>query len=96
MPACFRRRELARDVVGLEADVVHAFAALVEKPRHRAFGIDRLEELDLRVADGEQRRPHTLVTYLGGLVDVKPENVAVEAVRLLEAANHDPDVVDPL
>ena len=48
------------------------------------------------MADGEQRGAHALIAHLGRLVDPKPESVAVKPVRLLEATNHDPDVVDPL
>ena len=42
-----RRLQLRRDVVGREAHVVQALAALLEELRDAAVRIDRLEQLDL-------------------------------------------------
>src|SRR5207237_10186953 len=95
-PRRLGRGELTLDVVGFETEVVHSFAALLEEARDRPLRVDRLEELDLGMADAEERRTYPLIAHLGRLVDLEAESVAVEAVRVLEAANHDAHVVDPL
>src|SRR5438552_6646634 len=75
---------------------MHAFAALFEEARHGALRIDGLEQLDLRVPDGEQRGAHALVLHFGRLMDREAERVTIEVVRVLEVSDHDPNVVDPL
>src|SRR4051794_24765441 len=48
--------EIVVDAVNLKADVMQPFAALVEVAGDAGLGDDRLEQLDLAVAEREQRR----------------------------------------
>src|SRR5206468_12496602 len=48
------------DVRGLEAEMMEAFAAPGQEPSDPVGGIQRLEQLDLALAGGEQRGPHAL------------------------------------
>src|SRR5262249_11602973 len=60
-PLRFRRGELCRDVIGRKADVVQPFTALLEELRNSSGWVDRLEELDLALAQLEKRRAHPLI-----------------------------------
>ena len=94
MPLALARGELGVDVVGLEAEVVDAFAPLGQELADAALVGERLQQLDLALADLEERRRHVLIEDGLHDLDGKPEHVAPEAVRLLEVADDDPDVMD--
>ena len=61
VPARLQRVEITLDVVDLEADVVQALALAVEVARDAGVRDDRLEQLDLAVAEREQRGLHALL-----------------------------------
>src|SRR6185295_11793121 len=90
-----RRLELAGDVTGRKAQVVQPLAALRQEPADAARRLEGLEELDLALADREQRRPDALIDDGRDLVDGQPEDVAPEAVGLVEAPDDDANVVNP-
>ena len=93
-PAPRARVELASDVRGLEADVVQSLAALLEELCHAARGVDGFEELDLAAPDRQQGRLHALVRDRGLLRHLQPERVLPEGEPVLQAAHHEPDVMD--
>src|SRR5262249_29436164 len=93
-PLAARSLELARDVGGLEADVVKTLAALLEELGHATSGIDGFEQLDLAPPDREQGGLHALVDDGGLLGHPEPERVLPEGEPVLQAAHHEPDVMD--
>src|SRR5213595_3274310 len=64
-PAGGQPRELGGAVVDLEGDVVHARAALRDELPDRRLRTERTEQLDVRVADAEERDFDALVADLG-------------------------------
>ena len=93
-PFCLRVFEIGVDVGGLEADVVEALALAFEEAADGGVGAGGFEELDLALADGEERGFHALV--LDGVlgVDMEAEGVAVELEGVVEGVDSDADVVD--
>ena len=88
------RGERARDVRGRIAEVMQTLAAFGEELADAARRRERLEELDLAVADGEERRPYALILDGRDLVHRQSQAVAPKAVRLLEVTDDDTDVVN--
>src|SRR6266550_120473 len=91
-----RRTDLV-DVVDGVRELLDAGPAALEERRDRRVGVQRCEQLDLRlaVADRQHRLAHALL-----LVDLlghraQPEYVAVERDRLVEVRHRDADVVEP-
>src|SRR5262249_56982927 len=76
------------------ADVVKPLAALLEELGHAASGIDGFEQLDLAPPDREQGGLHALVDDGGLLGHPEPERVLPEGEPVLQAAHHEPDVMD--
>src|SRR2546425_7559597 len=85
----------AGDVRRLEAHVVQPLAALGEEAAHRRGRAQRLQQLDLAVAGGEQRGLHTLLGDLRLAQQGQSEHVAIERVRIGETLHHDSNVMNP-
>src|SRR5947207_15686600 len=66
-------REMRLDVRDPEADVMDAFAALLDELRHRRIGRQRLEQLEVRVADIDERGLHALRRDVLDAVDFQSE-----------------------
>ena len=91
------RREVAeggRNVGDIEADVMEPLAASGQEAAHPVVEVDGLEQLDLALAGGEQRRPDALVGELGLLDHGQPERVAIERVGIGQPFHHDPDMMN--
>src|SRR2546426_2241730 len=90
------RVEFGVHVGSLEADVVEALALALQETADGGVGASRFEQLDLALADGEERRSHALV-FDGVLsMDVEAEGIAVEVKSIVEGVDGDADVVDLL
>ena len=83
------------DVGRLEAQVMQALAASGQEASDRRRRAQRLQQLDLAVAGGEQRGAHALIHELGLPHERQPENVAVEGVGFGQTLHHDSDVMNP-
>src|SRR5438067_13658319 len=81
-----QRREIVVDAINLEADVMEPFAALVEIAGDAGIRDDRLQQLDLAVAEGQQRRPDALLGDDLLLAYGKAERGAIEGHRHLRIA----------
>jgi len=90
-----KARQLLRDVVDLDREVVHPGAPLGQELPHRRFGPTGGEELDPAAADPEERNVETVVVEPLPMLDLGPEEAAVRLDRGLEILDGDPDVVDP-
>src|SRR5262245_31386824 len=77
------RLEIPIDARRAETQVVQALAALLEKSSDARFAVARLEQLDLAVAGGEQRRAHALIGKRGLSDEREAERVAPEVIRLV-------------
>ena len=91
-----QRSQVSVHVGRAEAEVVEPLPSLGEEARHSGVVARGLEQLDLAVARGEERRPHALIGNLRLAEERQPQGVAPEAIRLREASNHDADVVNVL
>src|SRR5437867_300330 len=80
----------------LEADVVETLAFALQETADGGVGARGLEELDLTLADCEERGFHALVfdRVLG--MDMEAEGVAVEVESFVDVVDGDADVVDLL
>src|SRR3954470_6609118 len=56
-------RERADEIVDLDADVMQALAALLEKLRHARARVGRTDQLDATHAVAEDRRAHFLIGH---------------------------------
>ena len=86
--------QLLGEVRDLEADVVEALALLREEARDTGCLVGRLDELDLRFADREERDPDPIGGDVLDLLETEAKEVAVEAERLVDRADHDRNVMD--
>jgi len=81
-------------LAGAEAEVVEPFPPLGQELPDRALGDERLQQLDLAVPRGEQRRAHPLLSDGRLAHQRQAQRVPPEAVGLREALHRDTDVVD--
>src|SRR3990172_2606768 len=88
--------QLRADVRRLEADVVQPFPLALQEPPHRRLRRKRLQQLDLALADGEERGPHALLPHRRRGVHRQPQRLAVEPERLVQAMHRNADVMDLL
>ena len=79
------------DAVG---DVVESRPPAAQELAHRGVGPERLEQLDVAVADVEQRRVDALLGHRLAVDEWHAELVAVERERVVDALDGDADVVD--
>ena len=93
--ALLQMGQRVRHVRRLEAHVVQPLAALGEEAAHRRRRAQRLQQLDLAVAGGEQRGLHTLLGDLRLPQQGQSEHVAIERVRIGETLHHDSHVMNP-
>src|SRR5207249_4792268 len=83
------------DVGRLEAEMMEALAAPREEAPDARGRVERLEQLDLRVAGGEHRGAHALVGERLFLEQRQAEHVAIKPVGVREPLHHDADVMNP-
>ena len=93
-PGIAELRDRRRDVVDAEAHVVQSLAVLVEPGGDRRIGLERLDELQVRVAEIEVREPHRRRRDLLGRPYAKPEALLEERQRPIRAAHHDRNVIE--
>ncbi len=89
-----RLAELAADIVGGERDVMDAFPVVLEETRHRAVRRRRLEQLEVHVADGEERGPHFLRGHFLAVLALEAQRLLVIRNRFVQGANRDSKVID--
>src|SRR6185295_11688877 len=75
-------------------EVVEPFPTLGQELPDGAVGAERLQQLDLAVARGEQRRAHALLLDRRLAHEREAQRVPPEAVGSREALHRDPDVMD--
>src|SRR5689334_14525861 len=78
------------------ADVVHAaIRILLEEIRDRRIVAQRLEQFDLRVAEIDEYRRHTVIGLRHFLRDISAQRVAVDLRSLLDVIGRNGDVIEP-
>src|SRR5438552_14948053 len=82
------------NVVDAQRDVVQSWTALVDIPGDCRFRGSRLEQLELRLPDGDEMRAHALTRHLLGWFDLQAQRVAVERQRRGQILNRDADVIE--
>lgn len=94
VPVATQQLDCAVDVRHDHRDVVHPFAALLEKTHEKAIRAGWLHELDLpTVRELEGLHPESGAIVRSRLVGTPAENIAVQAKRLLDAVNGDGYVI---
>ena len=86
--------ELAAQVADLVRDVVHAGAALREKPADGRVVAERREELEATVPDAHRGRLHALIGHGGAVLDGRAEEALVRVHRCVEIVDRDTEVVN--
>ena len=86
--------EGGRDVVDPVGDVMQAGSALFEEAADRRVGRQRRQELDVALADVEQRRLDALLGHRLPVHQRHPVRVAVDGDRGVEIGDREADVVD--
>jgi hypothetical protein len=87
-------RDRDADVGDLVGDVVHAGAALGEKPADGRIIGERGQELDPAVADANRRSFHALLVHAGPVLETPAEETLVGSNGLVEVRDGNADVVD--
>ena len=87
--------ELGVDVVHRVGDVVHARAALGQVLADRRVGAERGQELDVPLADVQQRGVHALLLDRLAVGQGHAQGVAVEGERAVDVLHGYAHVVDP-
>ena len=91
-------RQVRRQVVAHQADVVHALAALGQEAGHAALRVRWLHQLDARgaaVAGRQEAESDALLREVErGSLGPPAEEALVARQRLVDRAHHDGDVVD--
>ena len=93
-PSTLDRLERGVDVAHLIGDVVKAGAALREELAHRGVLAERRKQLDVVLADVEQRGLDALLLDDLAVDELEAELLAPQLERGLELLDGDPDVVD--
>ena len=78
----------------LEADVVEALALVGQEAGHAGRVVRRLDELDLRLPDSEERDRHPVRLDREHELERQAEHVAPERERLVDVPHDDRDVMD--
>ena len=78
MPSISRRMQRLGQVRDLEADVVEALALALEEARDAGRVVGRLDELDLRLPDPQERDPDVVVRDVRDRLELEAERVAPE------------------
>src|SRR5262249_3094204 len=91
--AKLRQRQV--DVVHLDADMVQAFSALFEKPRHAGVRRGGANQLDAPHAVSKDGSLHLLTRDLFNLLQLEAEHVAVEGDPRVKALPPDRPVTNP-
>ena len=90
----FEARQVRFDVVDAQADVVNPFAAPLDEPGDGRLRGGRLEQLETRIADGEERGANSL--RLDGLDVIDGQAEGLVDLRRVDGSNGDrPNLLDP-
>ena len=82
------------DVRHLDCDVVHSRPALSEKLSDGRVGMQRFEQLDVRVAHGQHAYLDALFSDFLGRVDFQTERIAPYGQTFFDAWSGDSDVIN--
>ena len=82
------------EVRDLEADVVEPLALAREEAGDAGRVVGRLDELDLRLADGQEGDPDAVLGDVHDRLELEAEEVAPEAEGVLDRADDQGDVMD--
>ena len=87
-------KALLPDIVDAKRDVMKPGTTLFDVACDHRVSARGLEELEGRLARGDEVRPHALAGDFLGDLDVKPERIPIERQRLVEILHGDADVVE--
>ena len=82
------------DVIHPERDVMKPGTALLDIPGDHRVGVRWLEQLERRLAGGNEVRAHALAGHFLGHLDVQAQRIAIEGERFVEVLHRDADVVE--
>src|SRR5581483_5973485 len=82
-------------IVHLDGDVVHAFAALVDKAGQHAVGRGWLQQLYVALADGHEAHAGLLAGNLFHVGAAQAERIRIQGQVVLDPPDRDADVIDP-
>jgi hypothetical protein len=82
------------EVRDLEADVVEALAFALEEARDAGRRVRRLDELDLGLADPQERDPDAVRRDVHDRLEIERQRIAPETQGRIDGAHDQCDVVD--
>src|SRR5919198_3369294 len=92
--ACPELGERRMDVVDAQRDVVNPRPALLDVLRDWRVRRGCFQQLQFRLADGYEMRPHGLGRDLLGRLDLEPQRIAIKGERGGEILYRDADVIE--
>jgi len=75
--------------------VVKPLTALRQKAPDAVVRIERLQQLDLRIAGTQQRRAHALVGNFSFAQQGQSQRASIERIGVAQTFHHDTDVMNP-
>jgi len=94
-PVDLEPQERLREVGDLEADVVDALATLGQEPRSARRVVGGLDQLDLRLADRQERDPDAVLGHVLDDLELETERIPPEAQGRLQLLHDHGNVMDP-
>ena len=86
--------QLGVDIVGLETQMVQPAALVVQELGHPGIRADRLKQLDLALADGQQGGFDALVFDRCHFAQRQAQDITIKRVGVFEIADDNADVVN--
>jgi len=82
------------NILNLNCDVMHARPAFREKLADGSFGAQRLQQLDVSIAECKHAHPDALLRDFLCRINFQPERIAPNRQTLFDAFSRDSDVIN--
>ena len=93
-PGDLQPQQRLGEVRDLEADVVEPLALRFEEAGHARAVVGRFDQLDLRLADGQERDAHAVAGDVHDGLELEVQHVAPQWERRIDRADDQRDVMD--
>ncbi len=90
----FEAKQRLGEVRDLEADVVEALALRFEEARHARRVVGGFDQLDLRLADGQECDAHVVAGNVHDRLELEVQHVAPQRERRIDGADDQRDVMN--
>jgi hypothetical protein len=87
-------RERPANVLDLNRNVMHAGTAFREKLSHRSVRTERLQQFDVRVANGKHANLYALFRHFFRRINLQSERIAPDGQTFFDALSGDADMIN--